>query len=584
MLELIHIEKSYDHPVIRDLSYTFQPGKLYVIKGVSGCGKSTLLNIIGGVEREFQGQVAWSKGKPSCGYIFQQSLLLSKFTVLENLQLLCKDAVAIENICARLHISELLSKYPEELSGGERQRVAIARALLGAPEVLLADEPTAALDEENARNIARLLGELRSPERCVIVATHEHCFDDLADEILHLHYGVIRQVERRSQPLPEQPKEPVPAGRKKRLGVFRYARRRNAGGLRLGKLLPLALAFLSVLLASTVQKNFSGEYLRVLQQRYPMDLLSFYGDTLDGFAYYDDLILYDNYTAEEGDVHAYYLMDRQDSVLGIDGMLLAGTFPESAAQVLVSREFAEAYFAQEDPADCVGAVIRFKGREFTISGVTEELTERTIERNLFVDTYYQRKIKENAIFIPYETMVQIGEKQESEFQMAVYRGLAENETVFSAMVAAMDGEMPSQFYSDVRAAQNTLNGFSKTFYLVLLVSYVTSCIFLVSIVQTELFYRRRELGYLQLFGIRRGRVWSMILAEHLLRLGGALIVAGACYGVAVLIYGGLTGSFLFFDVPTILTITPVLCGIYLLSVAVSGGVFLRRSILSLIVD
>ena len=185
------INKSYDRLVLDNLSYVFESGKLYVIKGVSGCGKSTLLNVISGLETEYDGKIHIEDGNMRKAHIFQYSLLISKLTVLENLMFIKNDVKEIKRLAEEFGVLDLLEKYPEMLSGGERQRVAIIRAMLLKPNVLFADEPTASLDDRNSRLIAKKLFELKSENVMVLVATHEHYFDEYADEIIDLHYGKI---------------------------------------------------------------------------------------------------------------------------------------------------------------------------------------------------------------------------------------------------------------------------------------------------------------------------------------------------------------------------------------------------------
>lgn len=199
MLFLDHIEKSYDRTVLQNITCGFYEGRLYVIKGVSGSGKSTLLNIIGGLERSDGGNILLDerdvtrKGilREQSAYIFQQSLLLSGITIMDNLLLIRNDSRYIRALAERFHVQELLEKLPTQLSGGERQRISIIRALLQEPAILLADEPTASLDEENSMNIAEVLAGLRKSGKTIIVATHEPYFDELADEILYLNYGTL---------------------------------------------------------------------------------------------------------------------------------------------------------------------------------------------------------------------------------------------------------------------------------------------------------------------------------------------------------------------------------------------------------
>lgn len=204
MLILEHIEKSYDRPVLQNITWSFEAGGLYVIKGISGSGKSTLLNIIGGLERLDGGNILLD-GRDVTGksilrersaYVFQQSLLLSGITIMDNLLLIRNDSGRIRELAASFYVQELLEKLPVQLSGGERQRISIIRALLQEPELLLADEPTASLDEENSVHIAGMLAGLREYGKTIIVATHEPYFDELADEILYLNYGKLENKTR----------------------------------------------------------------------------------------------------------------------------------------------------------------------------------------------------------------------------------------------------------------------------------------------------------------------------------------------------------------------------------------------------
>ena len=115
MLSVEHIKKSYDREIIKDISYNFEAGKMYVIKGISGCGKSTFLNIIGGVENNYEGNVCVDgeackadKMLNLTGYVFQYSLLLSNITVLDNLKLIDSDIVKIKKLIMKNIIKKIL--------------------------------------------------------------------------------------------------------------------------------------------------------------------------------------------------------------------------------------------------------------------------------------------------------------------------------------------------------------------------------------------------------------------------------------------------------------------------------------------
>lgn len=584
MISLTHVEKAYDRPVLKDISFSFEAGKLYVIKGVSGCGKSTLLNILGGVEKNFSGSIH-TEGFPDkwrAGYIFQSSLLLSRLTVLENLQLVCGDDDQIRGICETLRIRQLLDKYPEQLSGGERQRVAIARAIAGDSPLLLADEPTASLDEENSKNIAALLASLRSKDRVLIVATHEDYFDPYADEILYLNYGTVESTLCPGSAAAEKTCRISVEHKPPKMRPFRFALKRNPKLLRAGNWLALTLAFLLLMVVSAIQNNFSREYTRFLSSRYPMDILAASPKELKQFSGWDDLIVYDNYTLSENHIHAYYLPEKCDSVFSIDGMIQSGDYPREDDEILVSEDFLAAYFGEATPDKCIGKTITFGGRSFTVCGVTADLKDGKVTQYLQNDVYYRRNIRDNAIFIPYDTLKTMGQLHNGEYIMAAYRGLIYDEAALSELKGLFYGQVPSPFYSKIAQGQHTMDNISKIFNLVLMVCFVSACMFMMTIVHADLFARKRELGYLQIFGLSKRQLSAMAISEYLLKSCLGLLLALLCYGLLLLLYWLLTGSLMLFDAATTVGMTALLLGLYLFSAAVSITVFLRRSITSLI--
>ena len=204
LLKLIDVSKSYESPtstesvaVLREVTIEIQRGESVAIVGPSGSGKSTLLNIIGTLDRPSGGQVLLDDRELSqlddnqlaavrnreIGFIFQSHHLLPQCTVLENVlvpTLANKDTAlrngAIERakrLLEKVGLGARLTHRPGQLSGGERQRVAVVRALINQPKLLLADEPTGALDRASAQNLADLLVQLnREDGVTLIVVTH----------------------------------------------------------------------------------------------------------------------------------------------------------------------------------------------------------------------------------------------------------------------------------------------------------------------------------------------------------------------------------------------------------------------------
>lgn len=217
MLELSHISKTYktskgiQTQALKDINLKFPKKGMVFILGKSGSGKSTLLNVIGGLDQADAGEVI-IHGKSSkdftqadydayrntyIGFIFQEFYLMDEYTIEKNialsLQLQQKDPSSqeIDEILTKVGLSGYGSRYPNELSGGQKQRVAIARSLIKQPEILMADEPTGALDSTTGKEIFTTLKEL-SKEKLVIVVSHdEEAAKQYADRIITFSDGNI---------------------------------------------------------------------------------------------------------------------------------------------------------------------------------------------------------------------------------------------------------------------------------------------------------------------------------------------------------------------------------------------------------
>lgn len=213
MIEIQNLSKKYGNNLIFDnITFSFPDKGLVCVFGPSGCGKSTLLNLLAGFDSEYEGDITvhgssmtemdYSKlcayRRDNIGFVFQNYHLLSGYTALENM-LLATDAAGTGHVEGETKARELLKKLGlsdkaeqkiETLSGGQKQRVAIARALVNNPSVILADEPTGALDRKNSEEIMELLKKL-SKERLVIVITHDKKCVEYAEQIVTVSEGKL---------------------------------------------------------------------------------------------------------------------------------------------------------------------------------------------------------------------------------------------------------------------------------------------------------------------------------------------------------------------------------------------------------
>ncbi|MBI4697111.1 MAG: ABC transporter ATP-binding protein [Gammaproteobacteria bacterium] len=202
-------------PALHEIDLGIQPGEVTLLTGPSGSGKTTLIQIMGCLLRPSAGRVMLDghdisresekkrnrTRRENFGFIFQANNLFPMLTAIENV-MVALDVVGRETkarakeraaeLLAAVGLGERLTAFPANMSGGQRQRVGIARALAGDPRIILADEPTAALDALNGHRVVTLLRDLAHEKgRAVVIVTHDPRIEDLADRIVHIEDGQI---------------------------------------------------------------------------------------------------------------------------------------------------------------------------------------------------------------------------------------------------------------------------------------------------------------------------------------------------------------------------------------------------------
>ncbi|RHE73985.1 ATP-binding cassette domain-containing protein [Weissella cibaria] len=198
-IQIKNYKKEYKNSVIYDnLSLEFLPGRTYALVRSSGSGKTTLLNAIARLEKPTSGEIMaddiniWKMSeqkyfRETLGYIFQNYALIEDQTVSYNLGLVNKNREQQLEVLSAVHLPfDLLNRKIFELSGGQAQRIAIARLLLKKPKIILADEPTGALDAETGQEMIDLLLSLSNDETYVIFATHDPNVYQCVDEVIHI--------------------------------------------------------------------------------------------------------------------------------------------------------------------------------------------------------------------------------------------------------------------------------------------------------------------------------------------------------------------------------------------------------------
>lgn len=221
VVEISNLDFAYGQGNLRkqilfDINLTLEAGEVAIMKGPSGSGKTTLLTLMGalrspqsgslrvlGQELVGAGQSKLVQVRRNIGYIFQAHNLLRSLTARQNVQMSIELQKGISAATAKRKAIEMLEAvglgerieyYTDQLSGGQKQRVAIARALVSHPKMVLADEPTAALDGKSGRAVVEIMRQLAKEQGCtILLVTHDNRILDIADRLLHMEDGYLSQ-------------------------------------------------------------------------------------------------------------------------------------------------------------------------------------------------------------------------------------------------------------------------------------------------------------------------------------------------------------------------------------------------------
>ncbi|MDR1526546.1 MAG: ABC transporter ATP-binding protein [Dysgonamonadaceae bacterium] len=220
MIKLEHINKTYYSGaplhVLKGIDLNIEKGEMVSIMGASGSGKSTLLNILGILDiydtgnyylnnvliKDLSEKKAATFRNTMIGFIFQSFNLIGFKNAMENVALPLyyqgvgrrkRNLIAMEYL-DQMGLKDWSRHLPNELSGGQKQRVAIARALIAKPQVILADEPTGALDSKTSEEVIQILRDVNKEGMTTLIVTHEHSVAQATDKIIHLKDGVIENI------------------------------------------------------------------------------------------------------------------------------------------------------------------------------------------------------------------------------------------------------------------------------------------------------------------------------------------------------------------------------------------------------
>ncbi|HCL4549347.1 ABC transporter ATP-binding protein [Clostridium botulinum] len=211
----VYSSKNNNVNALNNIDLIINKGELVAITGPSGSGKSTLLNIIGTIDKITSGEYILKNKRIDklksneaaqirnkiFGFVVQHFALISDYTVYENIEIPLEYAkikhndrkLMIEDIVSKLGLKEKINKNIKELSGGQCQRVAISRAIVNNPEIILADEPTGALDQKTGQKVLDIFKDLNKQGKTVIIVTHDFNIANQCDRIIRLEDGCLKE-------------------------------------------------------------------------------------------------------------------------------------------------------------------------------------------------------------------------------------------------------------------------------------------------------------------------------------------------------------------------------------------------------
>lgn len=520
----MHIDKTYDRSILCDVNCSFEASKLYVIKGISGSGKTTLLQILGLIDNDFDGTYYFQntdikklkkreleKIRHQIGYMRQESLLIPELTVYENLHMFSNDVDNIKTLAEHFSISDLLEKFPSQLSNGERQRVSLIRALLQDIKVLLCDEPTASLDDETSKQIVHVIQNLRNHGMCIIVATHEDCFDEACDELISIRDGkcVITSINEHHSVMEKPIIKEIDKKQKYIKQDINYALLRNKKKRFVFSIF-CVIFFFFTFTALGAYFHFEDSYTTAVINDYPTHTFIVTNDFINKKikkAPMDQVIQYDDYRLIENDtIYTTYLPYR-DSTLRIPNAIIYGNFPKKNNEVLVNQIYAEREVNKNNIESLIGNEIHIPNtnKEYKISGIIGLENDVVFDKN----PYYTNAKSSAFVFIAYDDGKKLFSKTEND---SILMSVKEDATS-DAWEYFQNREGLFSWDSIIEEKVFVVQFVTMIIFGIVISILFISFLFLYQMVNLEMYHRRREFGYLRLFGISNHRI-SRIVSMH----------------------------------------------------------------------
>lgn len=591
MIQIQNLKKKYGGTVIfENASFSFPDKGLVCVLGPSGCGKSTLLNLIAGFDSEYEGELSvhgnllsgmnfselCAYRRDNIGFVFQNYHLISGYTVLENV-LLATDAVGkvkeesiskAETLLQRLGLSDKVNQRIETLSGGQKQRTAIARALINNPSVILADEPTGALDRKNSDEIMKLLKDM-AQERLVLVITHDKKCAEYAERVVTIHEGKLTcenlagdKAETPEKAVLKQNKAPKPSLWKWALKNFK---------VHMPRYLAIALSVSIGVLCFSLSLS-SGNIMEQSVIDFRAKNTAFHNGYIKAEGKEEELLSLLCADERLENVYPQYILKDISLKIGEQTEAMAEKYPMAKAVEQMSYGVMPRR-NENEIAISPSLAAKFDKNIQNLIGQTIELTCGEKKFSLTVSGIFNASYDDFFVSSDVEQTMYQGASGEV---YSVSYDVVEFEEIVTVSEGLEQQGITSQNASDeVGAFLNTFQNISRLFWtvsgLVFVIGVFISAILLVKQQNT----RFREVGLLSALGFTRGSIRKILFYENLMLAATSVFCSMILTVLAVGI--GKTADFaLSFTVPQML-FSLCLTGILILVISLGAGVRLIRT-------
>lgn len=578
MIHIKNLVKKYDDaPIFENANFNFPSKGLVCLLGASGSGKSTLLNMMAGFDSDYSGEITvagtsisnmnadelCAYRRENIGFIFQNYHLLSGYTVLENI-LISSELNTLSEGENRENAKELLTKLGlsqktdekiENLSGGQKQRVAIARALMSNPRIILADEPTGALDRGNSNEMMALLKDI-SKDRLVIVITHDQKICSFADEVIHIENRKVIAKETDIQ-------REVTSDEKLRVnkGISVSAFKRGLKNFKVHRARYIAVSLaISIGILVFMLSLSSGNIIDQSVSDFKGKNTAFNNGYIQGE---DDGTIFEILKSDERIENVYYQYKITDVTLKLGDKAEAlgekypmakatehmsyGTMPKSGEkEIALSPSLAKKFGNNISQLPGEKLTLKYGENEYelTISGIY----------NAGYDDFFVSADVEQEFY----------QKLENEEIYSISYDVKDFEEIVSVSQMLADEKIDSKnFAKEVGALQSTFDNLSRLFLivsiLVLAIALFIGTVLLVKLQNS----RYKELGLLSALGFTKGTLRKMIASENFLLSVMSAVFQAVLIGGTYVISRVFDLSLIFMPVQILLTIlsTGIVVGI-----------------------